>query len=75
MALEIEKAIAPQAVVNSGANNILESVSNVVQINQTRNDNTANFSLEVPGLDWRALLAAAKPPVNISNCQVTMNFH
>lgn len=49
------------------------SVSSVVNVNETV-EQTANFNLEVPGLDWQAMLQTTQPVMNISNCAVTINF-
>ena len=70
----MEEAITHQVDVPSEGGGMVDSVSNVVQINQMTTDQTANFNLEVPGFDWQAMLQMSKPNVNITNCQVTMNF-
>ena len=70
MALDIEEAIAAQSAGPSIGNTEVKSVSNVVEIHEQR----ANFNLEVPVFDWQSMLAAMKPTVNISNCQVTLNM-
>ena len=77
MALDMEEDITrqvdvPGALVDSvsEAGGLVDSVSNVVHINQMTTDQKANFNLEVPGFDWKAMLQMAKPNVNtcISNC-------
>ena len=76
MALDLEEAMNAQVADSnliSVPANAIESVSNVLQINQTREE-TANFNLEIPGFDWQSMLRLAKPPVNISHCNVTLNF-
>ena len=71
LTLDVEEAISAQNAMPTETNN---SVSNVVNISNTTTDQIANFKLEVPGFDWEAMLNASKPQINLSNCQVTMNF-
>ena len=46
----------------------------MVQINQTKNEETANFDLEIPGFNWQAMLEMAKPNFKISGWNVSINF-
>ena len=73
MALDLEEAIVQETGAAVPPSNVNQSSSSMVQINQT-NDQTANFNLVVPGIDWQSMMNAAKPNIHINNCNVTLNF-
>ena len=46
----------------------------MVQMFQSTREETANFHLEVPGFNWQAMMAMAKPNINISGGNVSLYF-
>ena len=61
---------------NETINHANEAVSapTMVQMFQSTREETANFHLEVPGFNWQAMMAMAKPNINISGGNVSLYF-
>ena len=78
MALDLEESIgAGDANIGVVANQENQQIQGTVPpvVNITQTDQTANFNLEVPGIDWRAFLNNSRPNMSFNNCAVTINYN